>query len=95
MVYIQNKLRTGSLQSMTSATLTFVGPSWIWISVSHSEAAPPVLLCGDRNMSFNTIKYFKSLLFLCGGILRLLWTRIEKSNPETFCLDRGRCTQML
>lgn len=93
MVYIQNKLRTGSLQSMTSATMTSVGPSQIWISMNHSGAAPLMLLSGDRNKNFNPIKYFKSFLFLCGGIFILLWTRIAKSNLKTFCLDRGGSTQ--
>lgn len=59
--------------------------------MNHSEASPLVLLSGDRNKNFNPVKYFKSLLVLTGGIL--LRARIEKSNLETFSLDRGECTQ--
>lgn len=80
MVYIQNKLRTGSLQSMTSATLTLVGQSWIWISVNHS-AAPPVLLSGDRNKNFNPIEYFKSLLFLMWRNTKIAMDQDREKQP--------------
>lgn len=90
MVYIQNKLRTGSLQSMTSATLTSVGPSWIWISVNHSEAAPLVLLSGDRSKNFNPVKYFKSLLFFIWWNIKIVMGQNREKQPGNILFGQRR-----
>lgn len=93
MVYIQNKLRTGSLQSMTSATLTSGQPSQIWISVNHSEAAPLVLLSGARNMNFNTIKCFKSLLFFMWWNIKIAMDEDREKQPGNILFGQRRCTE--